>query len=600
MTWAILAGLSPAAETTTRPAGLPAGDARRGAVVKLALDKDEYLLGENVLLHFGVVNAGSTPFAVSFGGDYRGSMRPLRFTVQAFDAHGRAVDDPYPTQACFGGIGSAPALRGGEEFWTSLPLMRYRDFDRDDEYLLRVHHDLGWEGDANSHRIRGVAPCKAPSAEIRVRFRIPSRREAREVVERMRQLPADPSAAFGKRMRPHADWTAPRHPVYLPALTELTAKADANALTALGAMATPEATRALIELAAADGPLRSRAEELIVRRLPEPTMADGEWWATRRRMVRLAWRDELAPSVRSLGLSMMLDGNFGGERFRWGCEALRCLGRGEDLPRLTRVFDRALAATKDDAAERQYPEPWTANGALSRVCQRLLEAGAPAPASPRTGAEGYLFLVALARRADFRPAGWRQTAAGLLRHEAPFLRATAASSLPVPLDASLTGPLAALIEPNCPFVAAHACMKAAEAKEPALAAPLRRLLRTVRDNSFLPRIVRDAAVACGVPRDEAMEICIARLGEANMTEPFFVLLLDSVETRGWGCSAVDWPAAGPTLSREWTAFLQANRQAVRDGRKFAPGKLPLIEAMFPRGFSVNRPDGTEWPRWPRP
>ncbi len=64
-----------------------------GAVVRLELDKSEYFLGENVLIHFVVENTSAEPFRFDRGGDYRGAGRSQRYRVTATDADGKIVTD---------------------------------------------------------------------------------------------------------------------------------------------------------------------------------------------------------------------------------------------------------------------------------------------------------------------------------------------------------------------------------------------------------------------------------------------------------------------------------------------------------------------------
>jgi hypothetical protein len=54
-----------------------------GTMVTLEFDRPDYFLGENVLVHFVLQNTGDTPFEASWGGDYRGASRHLRFKVTA-------------------------------------------------------------------------------------------------------------------------------------------------------------------------------------------------------------------------------------------------------------------------------------------------------------------------------------------------------------------------------------------------------------------------------------------------------------------------------------------------------------------------------------
>ena len=57
-----------------------------GARVTLEVDRPEYFLGENVLVHFILENTGSQPFEADFGGDYRGTTRG------AYDEIGRQFE----------------------------------------------------------------------------------------------------------------------------------------------------------------------------------------------------------------------------------------------------------------------------------------------------------------------------------------------------------------------------------------------------------------------------------------------------------------------------------------------------------------------------
>ena len=69
------------------------------------MDRKEYLLGENVLLHL-VLENGEMPFEIDCGGNYRDSnARALRFHVTATDSEGRVAEDPDLTQMNMGGMG---------------------------------------------------------------------------------------------------------------------------------------------------------------------------------------------------------------------------------------------------------------------------------------------------------------------------------------------------------------------------------------------------------------------------------------------------------------------------------------------------------------
>ncbi|HZY85109.1 MAG TPA: WD40 repeat domain-containing protein, partial [Gemmataceae bacterium] len=231
-----------------------------GARASLVLDKKEYFLGENVLAHFCVENAGQGMFYVETGGDYRGAARQLRFGVRATGADGKEVADPDPSGFCMGGISCSRRLTPGAKFWASLPLMRYCRFEKPGTYRLRVSHDLGWHGEG---------PRKHPVAEATITFAMPNPEQARRVVEETYRLAKDNGGTSGERQAPYADFTTLAYPVYLSLLAPRAAKGDEHALVALEHMPTPEATEALLRLLDhKDAKVARRALQAINLRLP--------------------------------------------------------------------------------------------------------------------------------------------------------------------------------------------------------------------------------------------------------------------------------------------------------------------------------------------
>ncbi|NVM57720.1 MAG: HEAT repeat domain-containing protein, partial [Desulfobacterales bacterium] len=246
----------------------------RGARVELVLDKQEYFLGENILLHYGVTNQGMEPFRVNAGGDYRGAPRHLRFKVVATDAEGKLVEDPYPSIMCMGGLSSGKTLQPGETWWQSLPLMRYCDFHRPGVYKLKVYHDLGWEGFDYWNNIEANVlpqdPHIAPVAETMIKLVMPSKKQAQQVVKHMLTLPRNRDASVGERHREYEDFVAARYPVYLPIVSKLAKRGYEYGLDSIGAMATPEATWMLIQLLSSKHDnISSKAMKLLLKRLPE-------------------------------------------------------------------------------------------------------------------------------------------------------------------------------------------------------------------------------------------------------------------------------------------------------------------------------------------
>src|SRR5439155_6104901 len=126
----------------------------------------------------------------------RGATRHLRFKVMATDDKGKEVPDPDPSQDCFGGLGYSKEIKPGDKHYESLPLLRYRRFDRPGTYQLSVSHDLGW----------GKGAGKAAPARATIKFVMPTPKQARQVVKEMDNLPKDHGGSAGEKRRPYADF----------------------------------------------------------------------------------------------------------------------------------------------------------------------------------------------------------------------------------------------------------------------------------------------------------------------------------------------------------------------------------------------------------
>jgi hypothetical protein len=180
-----------------------------GAKVTLETDRQEYFLGENVLVHFVLENTGAQPFEVDFGGDYRGASRSLRFKVTATDEAGNVAEDPDPNPICFGGLISSRPLKPGEKFIQSLPLMRYRRLVQPGRYTITVKHDFGWKEEGQRKRPVGMTT---------ITLRMPDAAQAENLVAKMEKLPENPNSMWGKKTEEYADFGCLCQPVYLEPL----------------------------------------------------------------------------------------------------------------------------------------------------------------------------------------------------------------------------------------------------------------------------------------------------------------------------------------------------------------------------------------------
>ncbi len=212
-------------------------------------DHDRYFLGENVLVHFTLENRGTSPLELDSGGDYRGAPRSLRFKVIAIGPDGSICPDPFPDARSEGGLGGSGLLKQGQKFYSSLPLMRYCQINAPGKYRISVSHDFGWN----------IPTDRLPVATAEVTFVMPTKAEARKVVENMSKLQLHPITISGSRSGDYQDFSALQSPIYLPFLEALAEKeatarpdeeeedttskqAEYSALTGIASIAAPEAT----------------------------------------------------------------------------------------------------------------------------------------------------------------------------------------------------------------------------------------------------------------------------------------------------------------------------------------------------------------------
>ena len=87
---------------------------------------------------------------------------------------------------------------------------------------------------------------EAPAAE-------PSPVEAERVTAEAFALPRDPNRSAGERSSPYADLSTLRYPVYLGPLEARARAGSEEAVSAIGGIPTPEATRSLLALAGGAG-----------------------------------------------------------------------------------------------------------------------------------------------------------------------------------------------------------------------------------------------------------------------------------------------------------------------------------------------------------
>jgi hypothetical protein len=560
------------------------------AKTSLAFDKQEHVLGENILLHFVVENAGQEPFTISMGGDYRGAARALRFKVSAIDQDGNEAPDPNPSEHNFGGIGHEPVLKPGDTYVASLQLYRYRRLEKPGTYTIRVTHDLGW---------RTTDQRKVPVAEAKLKVVMPDAQQTRQVVESMYALPKDHGGSAGQRRAPFADFHALHYPIYLPLLAPRAAEGSQEALAAIGVMASPEATRTLIDLAQhKDAAFALLALRTLNHRLPDPQLEGklgrrnpffDDLAAPRQWLIKNSWKPELAPPVRKLADSLLRQEDVQG--LQCGGYILQCLGERDDVPALVRGLEIAVALAKTQPPEQGiYPRPRGACMELLRAADVMVQRGLDVPLPSESAGERILFAQAIKQRKSFRPDGWIAAYAALLEDPWPFVRQVALTCLPDAPDAKLRAPLPKLLLDPDVDVQIAACHVAAKVKTPELRKPLLEVVRTARED-WLLRAAHDAASAAAVPRLDILRAIVDRLDEDGMAQRCLQHLTALVKnTSGRSGPPILTPAEATACKAAWLEFVRGREQELARGQTYAAddASVPLAE-LFPRTTFHPRP-----------
>jgi hypothetical protein len=566
------------------------------AVVSIEHAKQEYFLGENVILQWRIRNVGDVPLKFSHGGDGRtpDANRALRFKVEVYDANGKLAVDPYPNPMNFGGMGGAPTLQPGEDYWDELQLMRYREITTPGTYTVKVYHDLGWE--KNSHREYGEgfdrstippAPRQAPIATTTIRFLKPDAKQARQVVDELLAMAPNSGRSDGERGQPYADFELVRYPVYLPLMKEMLENGDVRGLDAIGAMAFPEATAVLLDVK------KHKNTEFVTKANRMMLIRTNLYYrgsASRASYLReRSWTDELK-KVALASTWPMVAGN-DREEIIQGARLIQTLGTKNDLPAVIKTLDRVLVLFKDNAIEQQsYPRPGNASEALANASLALLKLGATPPSTAATPGNAIVWLKALGSDKTFRPAGWSETARNLIKHEIPFIREVAIRNLPQSLDEPTAAAIAVALHDKFIPVQSAACELAWRAKLKVCAAPLIEVLKTT-DNMWVMNSAIYAAVDCGVPNDQVLEICVSRLDPENVDWNHH-LFLDFVRLAiknhsGSSGSEDAWRGRTREIQAAWLEMIKAHRQELRDRKLFKPDDPALPKAMFPAGSLAN-------------
>lgn|GEM_PF-1947377 len=571
------------------------GTVPAGATVALTADKTNYLWGERITLTFRLENTGATPFTFSFGGDYRGTPRHLRFRVTAKDAEGNTVPDPTPFSSSLGGIITTPELApGGIQEW-EIPLLRYCRLDKPGTYTIRATHDFGWE--ANTER-------PLPEAEFTLTLVEPTPEQARTLVT---QFASNPLVGGEGGRKP--DYSSLTAPIYLTLLSDRAReKNDAQAAVAIGNIPTPEATLVLLDLSASVQPtVASAACTALNARLPlverDRIGTNGEYDPQREYLVKRSWRESIALPIRVRAAVLLTSSR--PELVRAGAEMLERTGTWEDLGQLIRALNREMQKFEDT-----YPQPPSVRSDLLRTVDQLYRRSAVPPKSPASKAPGE--CAAYLRWISYK--GWESLTATeqakvvpLLKHPVATVRALALDTLPERfpssrlkaeqrrLAESKDGVLKAarkvlpsLLEDKSRLVRVYACAAAGKVQDWNLRPQLQKIL-TTSDSRWERAAAGKSLLELG-GRYLYLTTWAGMLDRKGM---MYEALYALSSVRSHGGSTYNQKGESPTLGKQlktkWLTFLQTHRAAIEGGKVWEWDDTTFPADLIPAHFQLEPP-----------
>jgi HEAT repeat protein len=554
----------------------------KDAKVYIALDKQTCFLGEVVILRYTIENTGEKEFFANFGGDYRGSVRSLRFRVTVTNPDGKTLPDPHPSGFCMGGISSNWRVKPGEKTEMKLMLHRYARIDKAGKYKVRVYHDLGWTETEDR---------KIPHPETEVELVMPDGEQAGQVLKSMLNV-KDPTP----------DFTALRYSVYLPHLLAHAKKGEQKVLTSLCRIPIPEATKVLIELlASSDGDFAVKVAGALNYRLPDPQLEgklpgrsmfiDGSE-DERTYVIKKSWKPEFREPVRREAKKLLKRSDT--SPLYLGAFMLECVGKKEDMPALIGALDTAVKKTITLLKEKGiYPRPRGACGELLRALKMLLARGALVPKEPQSPGEIVVFLGALKESEEFRPEGWHNKLEKFLKHEIAYVRERALVAAPPKVPQSILKIIPSFINDKDIDVRIEACRLAGRTKAPELKEPLLEILRTEKEQQLLSAASSAAYHLC--QRVELYRIWVSRLEEPKIGREALNHLCSIVK---WQSSGSDGSPSTPEVMKKaqvlWSEFLKEHAEEINAGKRYKMGDSALKAEMFP-GTAFRDKDGRKWP-----
>lgn len=568
----------------------------KGAKVILETDSSEYLLGENVLVHFALVNTSNQPFQAEFGADCDGSDRPLRYIVTAIDEAGQEAEATFTGGHCMGGPGGPRILKPGEKFTESLALMRYCRIEKPGTYTIRVTHDFGWkEGER-----------KRPAGEIKITFTMPSHAQAEQIVQKMMTLPDSPFIRkLGDRPAPYADFRCLRFPVYMDILIRMARDGDKRALEGLRYTPSVESTKAMLQLAGEpDQELALQCANILYERLPIPEAqyaptipgsTEPPRLSIRGQLVERTWDDSLAPEVRAVANKFLASENI--PTIAAGALMMVSVGTIDDATNLIEAITRSreltyFARQKLDDNILDFPQPVRE---LLRAMDALHKRGYSVGKDIGGDAKFLLYFHFFKDKSTTRPDEWLNYL-NTFGGESWFpIREEAVRSIPIPMPDGCIDFVKARLEDHDLGVCRAACTVAEESGNPVFIGPLLEVV-AAEHHDWLLTDASNAAQKLGAGLD-LYTTWADRLHETGI----YLLALDSLK------SVLDFSSNSYSsqsdlkrherlkLQEAWKSFLTQHAEEIRAGKRFKLTDPTVTPALAGRARVWYLPDGTAWP-----
>ncbi len=553
-----------------------------GAKVSLKLP-EKVRLGDAVPGVFTVTNAGSEPFEISTGGDYRGTGFPLRLKIRVTDSEGKVLPDESVKSPNFGGLGGSQKIGPGESADIKFPLPGYVALPGAGTYTVEACHDLGWLVEEKHPH---------PVAKANIEVIMPT---AEEILDRVRDL-----SSGGDDWDRRFQLDKLRHEIFLPALIQEAKAGHANAVTGIAGIRGLAAFQALLDL------LESPSADVVkasgaALRMRLPSLGDEtprqDWDPKfRERLLRAALtmlRSRDAATV-ELGASFiqaqgdasqakpLLEATQAALDGPWEIRS----GKGAntlDAPAPLRCLIQAIDALRG-RGWRLGPDPSGGSAVILAQFRELADPNIPRPATDR----------------------WKQTVIAFSDANPPTFRQNAILAIPTPVPDEFEPALMKALEDKDWGVLRSACEVAGKSGRKAFIRPLCQIVESTHE-TFVQSAASSAAQALGA-RVELWEAwCEVITDQEHMYEALRELATGTLDlTSGSGGGNSNFTHEQRFAIRDaWREFLRKNHERLARGER-----LPLKDASVSAsltGSDINAsdpavrfslPDGKSWPPEP--